>query len=1481
MNTADRKTMKSRVLSALVAFALGTFSLSPVYASDTEVYARLIEIDSADAAPTLMMMLDSSLFMNHCMASTATNPSGSDCTADPEDMRVNHLRRAMRRALLGNPSALNGEIIKPAPGFLRLGYSRFLNSGSGGGWVRYPALPLDDLAPTDSTSAGFPSTTWTARILSADSDGRCSAATMAVVPPLSCTMENNGVDHTIGKGLPDVGLRFENLNIPKGATITAATLTMTLKSSVGNNGQSPDYYVDPEMSGNSASFNSVAMTNRTYVNDATARTAGTTSTLTADVKAQVQSIVDQASWCGRNALGLRMRMATSGGNGTRTYYAYDGTTGGTTTDVNRRPRLSITWTLTDPVKLANSCQKVALDSVSLVDSVYDDIEWIDGTTAVQARNNTLKVAGVFEGSKNQVAVRFDKLQIARDADVEYAYLYSTLSSGDTDAQAPTVEVQGIKVGSVPKFCDNTVKPVACTVPSTTRTTKLSTFNIPNYTDASGNPVRDGKHFVANIKEVVQELVQQPTWSQGNTMGFVMQNTTTTSSLRGLASADSGLSKAMVLHVRALSAITDLNNLRKTVRQTFIEDIESLFVPDGGTPLGAGYQEAARYLLGMTPADSATGITQPGLTETFTAPSPYAVSGGKYVSPLDRSGESCSAAYVFALTSGYAQSMSGVSQKTEEVLLTTPKAAGVSKCGDGFTFPAGYSMTGNDHGNLQCMGSLAKYLYTKDLRDPSTVTDYKPIIRTNTVLFNGDTAGQQQMKLGMQAVATAGGGKPYVATNEDDLLVAILETLRSVIEKTGSITAPGVAVNQFNRLTHLDQLYYAVFDPDQGNARWRGNVKRYRLKFTETEAEIVDKDDYPAIDADTFFSDEAWSWWSPSRDGKNTALGGAASKLPAPASRKVYTVFDSPYTSSMSMTRLDTTTAATVSNARATMGLASDNQTKNVLNWLLGYDINVADANNAELVRSTLVSTTGVGTRNALGGVLHSQPVLINYGYTSATPEEASSNPDLQKNILFFGTMEGMLHAVDVKTTSGVEQFAFMPKETLAYADEQALNVPRDEPLYGLDLTWTVLREDGDGNLQITGNGAASDPDKVWLFGGMRMGGRNYYALNVTDITAPKLKWVIEGGSTGPFAKLGQTWSKPVLGQVKVNGVVRTVLFFAGGYDEKHETEGYNPATSTSDDFGNQIYVVDPDTGEVLFWASGSGSGADLEVPAMKYSIPSEVKLFDANRDGLTDAVYVGDLGGQVLRLDIDNSVADAGDLGARVHVLATIGQEVVADVTNQRRFYEAPSVARLQNPETGLRYAVVGMGSGYRSHPLDEGTEDAFYVFKDKDVLRGDLLTATDLQATIQPTDLAGVDPTVVEGATNITDKMGWVMDLPESGEKVMAAPIILFGEVFFTSYVPKQSLATSKCSPVIGVTKLWRMSVADGSVVRDVNGDGVIDAADRYVDNLVEGLGGAPQLLVGEGGRNAILAGTGVERNNDMDTNNMRRTRWYQKTKQ
>jgi Tfp pilus tip-associated adhesin PilY1 len=87
--------------------------------------------------------------------------------------------------------------------------------------------------------------------------------------------------------------------------------------------------------------------------------------------------------------------------------------------------------------------------------------------------------------------------------------------------------------------------------------------------------------------------------------------------------------------------------------------------------------------------------------------------------------------------------------------------------------------------------------------------------------------------------------------------------------------------------------------------------------------------------------------------------------------------------------------------------------------------------------------------------------------------------------------------------------------------------------------------------------------------------------------------------------------------------------------------------------------------------------ANKYVEDMKFSVPSSPKPVDVNGDGVTDAIYFGDLGGQVFRVDLDNKATSGTSIAKRVRLLAKLGQTESATPANQRRFYEPPAVATI------------------------------------------------------------------------------------------------------------------------------------------------------------------------------------------------------------
>tara|TARA_R100000093_G_C1871114_1_gene51348 strand:- start:7 stop:459 length:453 start_codon:yes stop_codon:yes gene_type:complete len=83
---------------------------------------------------------------------------------------------------------------------------------------------------------------------------------------------------------------------------------------------------------------------------------------------------------------------------------------------------------------------------------------------------------------------------------------------------------------------------------------------------------------------------------------------------------------------------------------------------------------------------------------------------------------------------------------------------------------------------------------------------RSVVTSNIGLYMGD------YEKDMKAVSAAGKGATYNADSADALAQAFIDQLELIDEDSKAITSPGVAVNQMNRLEHLDQLYYSVFKP---------------------------------------------------------------------------------------------------------------------------------------------------------------------------------------------------------------------------------------------------------------------------------------------------------------------------------------------------------------------------------------------------------------------------------------------------------------------------------------------------------------------------------------------------------------------------------------------------------------------------------------------------------------------------------------------
>lgn len=700
-----------------------------------------------------------------------------------------------------------------------------------------------------------------------------------------------------------------------------------------------------------------------------------------------------------------------------------------------------------------------------------------------------------------------------------------------------------------------------------------------------------------------------------------------------------------------------------------------------TPLSETLYEAYRYLTGQSPKYGKDSVAS-------------SKSGSNYISPIEHS---CQPTNIIFLTDG---------EPTEDV-----DANGtIKKLADSNTR---WTPSSCGSKNGQCLPHLAEYMANQDMASGPAG---KQTINTYTIGFATD---QQLLK----NTAEAGGGKYFTTSNVSGLTEAMKSIIVEILAENTSFAAPSVAVSAYNNLGYRNDLYYALFRPAEGD-RWVGNVKRYKLtRDGNGDSLIVDRDGNAAVDPQTgFFRDTARSFWSSSTDGKDVAKGGVAENLPA--SRTVYTWTGNDRTPTANAGVTGAATLASLADTQqltnAMLGAANNTERSNFIKWGQGLDPQTNTR------------------RQQVADILHNEPKLVAYRTDEnlarvTNAEKPTNDPtydpvlgsSLEQLYLFFSSNEGFIHAVDAST--GVEKFAFIPKELLPNLGAYYKDAKGGAKTYGMDGQIKLWVEYG----QLDTDNQTRSLSKAFLYAGMRRGGRNYYALDVANLDAPKLKWVIKGGVTPGFDALGQTWAAPMLGQLKVNGTPTKVLILSGGYDTSQDND--EPNTPADDTRGNALFIVDADSGKLL-WRAGSDQAADLQITSMTNSIPAEPALVDVDGNGLVDILYAADTRGQIFRIDFDHSGTSSAATGGRI---AALGGATAAD---NRRFYSTPDIA-LHRERGSQPHFTIAIGSGYRAHPLNEDTEDRFYVLRDYNVY-----SAPTSYTTLTEADLTDVSSVSVSG---------------------------------------------------------------------------------------------------------------------------------------
>jgi type IV pilus assembly protein PilY1 len=423
----------------------------------------------------------------------------------------------------------------------------------------------------------------------------------------------------------------------------------------------------------------------------------------------------------------------------------------------------------------------------------------------------------------------------------------------------------------------------------------------------------------------------------------------------------------------------------------------------------------------------------------------------------------------------------------------------------------------------------------------------------------------------------------------------------------------------------------------------------------------------------------------------------------------------------------------------------------------------------------------------------------------------------------------------------------VPRQLLARARDLYVNEAVTDREYGLDGNIRVIRN------EVNDNGVVESSlgERVVIYFGMRRGGSDYFGIDVTDRNTPSLLFRIGPNEAG--AKLlkgaGQSWSTPSVAKINISGATQNslqqVLVFGGGYDTVQDNGNY-----TTDTAGNQIFMVDAISGDVLWYAGPSTDAtADLKLASMTHGIPADVRVFDITGDGYADRMYAADMGGRVWRFDISNGQTRPNLVAGGV--FASLGNAHLGThpATTTRRFYSAPDVAFLAYG--GKTWLNIALGSGYRGHPLNIEAQDRFYSLRDHQpfarLTQAQYNTATAItEADVNLIDITtDIAPTIPAGAS------GWRLDLRRpaagfTGEKNLSEARTIESMIQFTTYEPNADSTgvTASCAPAVGTNRLYTISAFTGAPVYDrENPEDPPDSADDRETELAQG-GIAPEVV-------------------------------------
>jgi type IV pilus assembly protein PilY1 len=539
----------------------------------------------------------------------------------------------------------------------------------------------------------------------------------------------------------------------------------------------------------------------------------------------------------------------------------------------------------------------------------------------------------------------------------------------------------------------------------------------------------------------------------------------------------------------------------------------------------------------------------------------------------------------------------------------------------------------------------------------------------------------------------------------------------------------------------------------------------------------------------------------------------------------------------------------------------DSQGANRMGYLRGESAN--EKPNGLQWRERSWVTNGVTFVNRLGDIVNSNPLYVGPPIPNLPGPNynafASSVKD-RKPVVYVGANDGMLHAFDASkpgttgATPGQEIFAYIP--SAVYSRLSQLTSPGYSHKYYVDGSPVVSEA-------CSGTCASQSDWKTVLVGGLNAGGQGIYALNVTRPenvpSTPAADVVMWEFTDRDDPDLGYTFSKPVI-RLMNNG--KWAVIFGNGFNS-NTTDG---KTGNGRAYLYILLIDGPGVGskwikdtnyfKIELKSPSEPASATLPLGDPNRNGLASVAAVDRDLDGTTDILYVGDLQGNLWKLDVSSATVDDW--------LSAFGTEVSPLPLFTANYKDNSNTTITQSITTGIEASahpnggfMVLFGSGSfinTSDNLGPFKVDSMYGIWDKDdaaktrvtdraKLQRQKVVDTITQGSDQFLFLSACKPNYTDAAVASNEKpglcpsdiatpdprLGWVFDLPDNGERTSSeTPLLQAGILTFTTLTPSEDPCTGNT-----IGREYDLDYLTGGMavsgVFDLNGDARIDKSDKF----------------------------------------------------